>query len=375
MGWKIRLNWCTFAVITDLNDFEMRKICLLLTVIGSLAGTTALLPATPEVHFRDAFRVLFYNVENFFDTDDDPNTRDEEFLPGGMRGWHYQRYLAKQAAIAKVVVAVGGWDPPALIGLCEVESHKALSDLTRRSPLRSLQYRFVHHESPDARGIDVALLYREERFLPLYDERIVIRFPDAPTSTTRDVLYVKGLVDGADTLHVFVCHFPSRLGGAAETAPKRNHVAMVIRNNVERVWSQHPDANILIMGDFNDYPRDESMLVHLAASCPTEFNSSDERPQLWNMMFPLEKIGKGTHKHDGEWGMLDQIIVSSALLRKENGISTDIASIAVFQAGFLLEEDTRHLGMQPFRTYVGMRYHGGFSDHLPIYIDLMKKPQ
>ena len=141
---------------------------------------------------ENVFRVMCYNVENYFDCVDDPYTNDEEYLLGGIRGWNHTRYVEKQYNIARVVVAVGGWEPPALVGLCEVESQKAMHDLVVWSPLKNLQYRFVHHESPDIRGVDVALLYQPNAFKLLHDEPIRVTFTDAPHSTTRDILYVMG---------------------------------------------------------------------------------------------------------------------------------------------------------------------------------------
>jgi endonuclease/exonuclease/phosphatase family metal-dependent hydrolase len=309
------------------------------------------------------FRVMCYNVENYFDCVDDTLTRDEEYLPGGIRGWNYSRYVQKQFNIARVIAAVGGWEPPALVGLCEVESRKAMFDLVRGS-LKNLQYRFVHHESPDARGVDVALLFLPEYFELLYDEPLRVTFPDAPKATTRDILYVTGKVPTGDTLHVFVCHFPSRLGGELESAGRRNAAAGVLRNRIDEIFKMNADANVIVMGDFNDYPDNESMQLVLKAMSPEE---PYQRSTLYNLMFPMHKAGTGTHKHEAEWGALDQIIVSANLLNRKGAFYA--TETHIFNADFLLEDDAKHLGKKPFRTYTGMKYAGGFSDHLPIYTD------
>ena len=319
---------------------------------------------------KQQFRVMCYNVENYFDCVDDSLTKDEEYLPGGMRGWNYNRYIEKQANIARVIAAVGGWDPPALVGICEVESRKTLVDLTRYSTLKNLRYKFVHHESPDARGVDVALLYQPDYFAVLHDEPIRIFFPDAPKSTTRDILYVQGKVPTGDTLHVFVCHFPSRLGGELESANKRNQVATILRQKVDGVFLTNKQTNIIIMGDFNDYPDNESMLAILKAIAPEE---AVRDSTLYNLMFPLHRGGKGTHKHGGDWGVLDQMIVSGNLLNENSKFHTRIEDVHIFDADFLLQDDLKYLGKQPFRTYVGMKYNGGFSDHLPVYLDFRIK--
>lgn len=319
---------------------------------------------------KQQFRVMCYNVENYFDCVDDSLTKDEEYLPGGMRGWNYNRYVQKQANIARVVAAVGGWEPPALVGICEVESRKALVDLTRYSTLKNFRYKFAHHESPDARGVDVALLYQPEYFELLIDEPLRIFFPDAPKSTTRDILYVQGRVPTGDTLHVFVCHFPSRLGGELESANKRNQVASILREKVELIFLANHFANILIMGDFNDYPDNQSMQEVLKAIAPEAIGRGSS---LYNLMFPLHTAGKGTHKHAGDWGVLDQIIVSGNLLNENSKFHTRINAVHIFDADFLLEDDLKYLGKQPFRTYAGMKYNGGFSDHLPVYLDFFIK--
>ena len=315
---------------------------------------------------KQLFRVVCYNVENLFDCVNDSTTADEEYLPGGMRGWNYDKYIRKQANIAKVLVAIGEWQPPALVGLCEIESRKCLVDLTRYSSLKNWNYRFAHHESPDARGVDVALLYQPDKFEPIANQPIPINFPFAPNSKTRDILYVSGITPSADTLHVFVCHFPSRLGGELESENRREYVASVLKAHVDSIFSTSKHANILIMGDFNDYPTDNSIDHVLQAKRPENIRYENE---LYNLMYPFHKLGKGTHKHNGEWGALDQIIVSGNLLNPASKFFTLPADVRIFDADFLLEDDKNYLGKQPFRTYVGFKYNGGFSDHLPVYTD------
>jgi len=311
------------------------------------------------------FRAMCYNVENYFDCVDDSLTKDEEYLPGGVRGWNNNRYVRKQHNIARVIAAAGGWETPALVGLCEVESRRGLFDLIR-GPLKNLYYRFVHYDSPDARGVDVALLYLPELFKVLHDEAIRVTFADAPGSTTRDVLYVCGRVPSGDSLHVFICHFPSRLGGELESADRRKDAAMILRKRINLIQDKDAKANILVMGDFNDYPDNASLLEVLQAREPEE----PYRPEtLYNLMFPLHKEGRGTHKHEAEWGALDQIVVSGHLLAQKQGLYTTPTDVHIFNVDFLLEDDLKYLGKKPFRTYSGMKYVGGFSDHLPVYID------
>ena len=341
-----------------------RKILIFVLLLSLLA-----IPLCAQQESLRKFRVVCYNVENYFDCVDDSLTNDSEYLPSGMRAWNQTKYKQKQVNIAKVIASIGGWDTPALVGLCEIESRKALLDLTRYSPLKSFDYKFVHHESPDARGVDVALLYHPYQFFPLSDEAIHIRFPDT-SSTTRDILYVCGTTLSDDTLHVFVNHFPSRLGGELESEERRTFVASVLRAKVDSLFAVHLKPNILIMGDFNDYPTNRSILETLKANPVTETIVETE---LYNLAYDLHKQGKGTYKHIGEWGMLDQLIVSGSLLNPGNNLYTLPQDIHVFDADFLLEKDEKYLGNQVFRTYIGMKYNGGFSDHLPLYIDFWYK--
>jgi len=315
---------------------------------------------------KQLFKIVSYNVENYFDCVDDSLTNDEEYLPGGMRGWNYEKYTQKQANIAKVIAAIGGWEPPALVGLCEVESEKCLWDLTRYSGMKNMKYRFVHFESPDARGVDVALLYQPSLFKPLHKQAINIRFPQS-NSRTRDLLFVSGTIPTGDTLHVFVCHFPSRLGGELESEEKRNFVASVLRQKTDSLLAANANSNIVIMGDFNDYPTNKSMKEVLGAEMPEKPFAKNK---LYNLMYPIHLSGKGSHKHNGEWGALDQLIVSGNLLTNER---FKCREAQVFEADFLLVDDEKFLGEQPFRTYNGMKYQAGFADHLPVFVDFQLK--
>lgn len=316
---------------------------------------------------QKSFRVMSYNVENFFDCIDDSLTDDSEFLSGGMRGWNYSRYRTKQEHIAQVIVGVGQWEAPALVGLCEVESERCLRDLTKYSGLKNLHYNYLHFESPDPRGIDVALLYQADKFKLIDGKAIRVINPAYPSSRTRDILYACGLTPSKDTLHVFVCHFPSRLGGELESEEKRIFVASLLKTKTDSLLMRNSRANILIMGDFNDYPDNRSLAVTLGA---VDLTGPVSSTGLYNLMYSIQKQGKGSHKHDGEWGTLDQIIVSGALLDGKGRMVISSEKAQVFAAAFLLEDDPKFLGKQPFRTYAGMKYQEGYSDHLPVFVDV-----
>ncbi|MDR0542836.1 MAG: hypothetical protein LBH19_11600 [Dysgonamonadaceae bacterium] len=315
-------------------------------------------PATAQ----NTFRVMFYNVENLFDTLDDPDKNDDEFTPGGFRYWNNKRYYKKLNNIAKVITALGGWDIPALIGLCEVENEKTVRDLTAYSPLRKMQYRYVMTDSPDERGIDVALLYQRDRFKYLYHSAIRMTFPNNRTKKTRDVLHVTGQIMTGDTLDIFVCHFPSRRNGQFESEPDRIRVASVVRNTVDSLKNNRSNAHILIMGDFNDEPLDKSLSQVLAGK------------DLYNLFLPVSQHAyTGSYKFGDQWNFIDQIFVSENLLNSQNPFHVIENTATIFQADFLLTDDRTHGGKRPKKTFNGRRYEGGYSDHLPVFVDFRTK--
>lgn len=312
---------------------------------------------------EDAMRVMFYNVENLFDPTEDSATADEEYQPTGMRGWSYSRLKRKQINIAKVVLAVGGWDPPEVIGVCEVENRMVLYGLTNDTPLKNFGYKIIHFESPDPRGIDVAMLYRPDKFRVLSSKPVSIRFPFDTAARTRDILFVKGIACKRDTINIFVNHWPSKFGGATATIPKRKYVASVMRKLTDSLLAINPNANILIMGDLNDSPQDESVSKVLRA----KMDSVNLAPNdLYDMLAGAGlSWKKGTIKFREEWSAIDHMIVSVPLLSR-----TSPHGMQIFEAPFLLQDDEAWFGKKPFRTYYGAKYIGGFSDHLPVYMDL-----
>ncbi len=317
---------------------------------------------------RGDMRIMFYNAENLFDTYDDSLKVDEEFTPAGVRHWSKGRYYKKLNNISKVMTAIGQWDLPEIVGLCEIENRFVLEGLIKQTALKKYPYRIIHKESPDRRGIDVGLLYRKDKFTPIEYEAVNITFPFDANRPTRDILYVKGYNNSNDTLHIFVNHWPSRWGGQLETDRKRVYVASILRHKVDSLFKEDVNPNIIIMGDLNDYPDNKSVKETLNAKNKFDIIVNEE---LYNLAYYLqEEKGKGTHKYQGEWGVLDQIIVSGSLLNQENSIHLTIDDAHVFDAPFLLESDEHFVGYKTFRTYVGYKFHDGFSDHLPVYLDL-----
>ena len=307
------------------------------------------------VQAQESFRVVFWNVENLFDCKDDPRKNDNEFLPDAKRSWTPYRYWEKIRKIAKGIIASGNDYVPDLVGLCEVENDSCLYDLTRRSPLREAGYRYVMTDSPDQRGIDVALLYQRANFKVLQHQAIRVPHKQLKKGTTRDILHVVGKVVSGDTLDVIVCHLPSRSGGQAKSEPYRIWVADMIKQTADSLMKVRRNPYIIMMGDFNDYPTNKSMKRLCSGK------------HLHNLM--TGKKG-GTYRYRGEWGILDQFIVSGSLLKKKSNVRTSKENAQILCHPFLLEEDDKYGGEKPFRTYNGMKYQGGFSDHLPICLDL-----
>jgi len=359
----------------------LRKLFLLAAVLGmavNLSWGQGLSPAAFPSDFDDrprgfdAMRVMFYNCENLFDTEDDSLKADESFTPEGNNHWSNSKYWTKQNHLAQVISALGGWETPAIIGLCEVENRHVLINLAYNTSLKKYQYGIIHHESPDRRGIDVALLYQKQKFTVLSDTAYQVYFPFDTASRTRDILYVKGIALNSDTLHVFVSHWPSKYGGAFVTIPKRKYVAKKIKSYSDAILKKNPNAHILIMGDFNDTPIDESVTQGLKAKSPDKYKKGD----LVNLMYPLNGGVMGSHFYAGptgnEWSVLDQMVVSSPMLDSTSTLFVKNGKAHIFTAGFLLEQNDKGI-IVTNRTYIGMKYHGGYSDHLPVYIDIERK--
>ncbi len=314
-------------------------------------------------------RIMFYNCENFFDTDDDPLKNDDEFTPDGEKHWTKQRFYTKRAQIAQVITAIGGWTSPDIVGLCEIESHYVMESLVNQSNLRNLGYAYLHKESPDARGIDVALLYQPKRFKPFKVKYIPVNVQKSGRGT-RDILMASGTTINGDTLHIFVNHWPSRWGGQTETDGLRRSVAAIVRAKVDSLTTINKRANVLIMGDLNDYPNNNSVCVDLRAQ--TDFTTINET-ELYNLAYYMQFVkGYGTHKYDGFWGILDQMIISGSLLDGQGNLYTTKDDVHVFNPPFLLEKDEANIGYKPYRTYLGYKYLGGFSDHLPVFLNIYR---
>lgn len=302
---------------------------------------------------KDTTMIAFWNVENYFDPFDDEKTADEEYTSQGYKRWSWNRFLVKRNNIAKTIISLKDefGDYPSVVGLCEVENKMVLNQLVYETPLAKLDYGVVHRDSPDRRGIDVALIYRKDRFRVLTVKEILVLLPDT-TRTTRTILYVKGFSNEIkDTLHLFVNHWPSKWGGAKKSAPNRMAAARALKVKTDSLLRIGVKSPIIIMGDFNDTPDSES--VELIVS-----------KKLINTAQGLFEKGRGTIRYRGLWEMIDMFIVSSGDIQAE---------MKIFSPEFLLEQDEKYLGTKPYRTYQGPVYLGGISDHLPIVLKLNRK--
>ncbi len=286
-------------------------------------------------------QIINYNVENFFHPGNDTGSvsTGNEFTPEGIRHWTYERYKEKLAHIGQVVANIGEWHTPALVGLEEVENEQCLLDLCKFGVLRNYRYRYLHRDSKDVRGIDCALLYHPGQFCLLHHTFISVPTEGRPT---RDIVYASGLLQNGDTLHVFLCHFPSRRG-TAETDSRRMAAQQTLQTRLDSLLLQNPMSRIVVMGDFNAAPSEQFNPLH-------------------NLMIDFENRAEGTYRWHGVWSCLDHFYVTANLL--------PYIQTGIYSPDWLLEDDLQYLGKKPFRTYQGYKYTGGYSDHLPVWMTI-----
>ena len=344
----------------------MFRLILVLLSVSLLNRCENLQQSNQQLEEKAEYRIVSYNVENLFDTWDEEFKFDDDFTPNGANYWGRDRYEKKLNDIGKVIVNMSAYNVPAIIGLVEVENKTVLEDLLTKSPLQKFQYAIVHEESPDERGIDVALLYDTNQFQFVDYEIGRVEFPPVIADKTRDMLIVEGYL-ATEKVYLVVNHWPSRRGGEAVSEPKRIHVAKMLQEKVASILEKEPDAGIIIMGDFNDTPTNKSIVTYLGAG---EWESNSN---LINLMFAMEKEGKGSYKYQNQWNMLDQFIVSKNLTDEQGKLRVSPQSAKIFAPDWLRETDPYYPGDRIFRTYRGPRYIGGYSDHFPIVLDLEVK--
>lgn len=314
----------------------------------------------PEMVTPDPWTVVFYNVENLYDTVDDPKVNDNEFLPGSDKEWTAERYRKKLEDISAVLSEAAKGKLPVFIGLCEVENRRVLEDLISTGDLSNGDYGITHFDGSDSRGIDVAFIYLKDAFRVTESALVPVRSGKSSNSGGREMLYVNGKTASGEEMHFFVCHWTSRTTGVRQSEARRMEAAKALRDRTDQILQEDSNSKIVIMGDLNDMPDDRSISEVLGARHP----DSSLEGGLINLMYPAFGRGEGSYNYQGRWDMLDHIIVSWALLSGPGCHFREVEGV-VHKSGRNTFSHPRGYDI-PDRTYSGNRYLGGISDHFPV---------
>ncbi len=315
---------------------------------------------------KNPITVAFYNCENFFDTKDDPNKKDDEFLPESPMKWDETRFMNKLQKVAQVLDStVAGDGLPALVGLVEIENKEVLEELVSKSQFKTKSYGVLATDSPDERSIDCGLLYDKSVFTLVDFKEINATDSKLGDYKTRNILFATLKATNGDVIFVFVNHWPSRRGGEAESEPRRIYAAEQVRNKINELQKKDAKAKVIVMGDFNDHPTDKSVLTTLKAS-----DKPKDKGDLYNAYQSLDAAKQGTHYYDKEWRVLDQIIVSQGFIGAKKGYKFDPKNAHILRKDFVLFKNAKTGEEKPNRTYSGEKYYNGYSDHLSVYITL-----
>ena len=345
----------------------MHKILLSFVILISSVTTGF----AQKINYRPSL-IGFYNLENFYDTVNNPIVDDEEFLPNSERHYNTRIFLDKVDRLSSVITQLGADVNPdglAIMGVAEIENDTVLSILVKHKNLKSRNLKIVHYDSPDRRGIDVGLLYNPKYFTPLYSEPLFVKLPGGSKDSyfTRDILYVKGIMDG-DTIHVLVGHWPSRSGGEERSIPARAAAAGVVKGVVDSLMAISLQTKVVIMGDLNDDPISPSLTKILGA---TGSITHLKNGGLYNPWVDFYKKGIGTIAYQDSWGLFDQVVISKGWLDK-NQAGYHYYKATIFNKEFLVQQTGKYKGY-PKRTWDGMTYNYGYSDHFPVYVTMLKK--
>ena len=322
--------------------------------------------------------VGFYNLENLFDTINDPEKNDEEFLPNGKNAWNTEKYTTKLKHMAYAISTIGPdkgtplYSPYGVmvLGVSEIENRHVLEDLVKQPEIADRDYQIIHYDSPDNRGVDVALLYNPKFFTVKNHKSYRLVVPNRPDFISRDQLVVTGTLDDEE-MSFIVMHWPSRYGGEAKSLPGRMAAANLCRHIADSILAEKPDAKIVMMGDYNDYPTNTSIIDGLRAKgTVAEMKDGD----FFNPMWEMHQKGYGTNYYQDTKGVLDQCIITPALLKDEKHpyATYQLYKPMVHSKEFLKQHDGRYDGY-PFRSFAGGVWLGGYSDHFPVYLILLKK--
>ncbi len=319
------------------------------------------------------YKVVFYNFENLFDTINDPDVLDEEFTPEGLKRWNSTKYNKKIANLERVLfdIAVEDKDFPAVIGVSEIENRNVMEDVIAQSKLAHADYRVVHYDSPDLRGVDVGFYYRPDVFKLEGSAPIPFHMPELPDFRTRDFVTMWGTID-SEPFFFLVSHWPSRLGGKEASDPKRMAAARRVKEIVDSVQCANPATKVVVMGDLNDDATDDSIVEGLGAKGkPQEVQPGD----MFNPFIALLKAGYGTLAYRDSWNLFDNIVISANLVDAPAG-TLRLLAVGKFYGGifrrpYMIQKSGQYKGY-PLRTFVGNDFQGGFSDHFPVYIYIGK---
>lgn len=336
-------------------------------LIVAFISLTLVLEVESQSYDPQGPRFMFWNVENLFDTEDDPVTDDNDFLPAGVMRWNKKRYWKKINDLYKTITAAGEWTPPDVIALCEIENRSVIEDLINHTYLSRYDYGIIHEDSPDKRGIDVGLIFRKDRVSIAGYNYLIPEGLTWNTLGSRTVLYSGIIFRGTDdTIHLFFNHWPSRIGGVLAREDMRLKFASLVRIKSDSIsFSRKGMAKIIVAGDFNCTPEEREM-AHLTLSSGARFV---------NLTARFSNEGLGTYRYQGTWEMLDQVLVSDYFLSCGEGAYADTRSAQIFSPYFLVTKDPNYPGNAPFSMYRGRRYRGGVSDHYPLLFDCRTRPR
>lgn len=340
----------------------MKKLLLFILIASSLHNVLA-----QSTKKNAEIIVAFYNTEKFYDIIDNPDNEDDnEFTPEGVKKWDNKRYLKKVEMVAKALSSISENNPPAVLGLCEIENNTILDDIIKNEKLVPFNYKYIYKNTTN--DLDIALIYRNDIFKALTYKKIPVNSND-PEIDLQSILYVKGIFLPSDTVFIFVNHWKSRKG--ANTNDLRQITAKTLKEQIEELFDKNENAKILVMGDFNDEPTDKSIFRNLEANNKRKNTDKDE---LYNFFYDINNLSpEGTIYRKDKWYLFDQIMVSQELVNEKKGLTAEYNSGSIFKQNWLLTDNSKADELIPKETYGGDTYIGGASDHLPVYVIMKRK--
>lgn len=348
------------------NLQSMKKIFLGLVLFGVISFCQAQVLDSSKQY--KTLSIAFYNIENLYDTIDSPNTSDSEFTPEGPKNWNTFKYYKKLDHVSEVIAQLGvNNGAPDILGLCEIENIQVLHDLVKTPKLKPHGYKIAHFDSPDERGVDVALIYKGDIFNLQSNKFLRLKLPEDSSFKTRDMILVSGKIEN-ENFHFIVSHWPSRRGGEKRSRPKRIAAAALAKHSIDSILTTNPSDKVIFMGDLNDDPMSISVTKNMSST--HDINKMTEK-SLYNPMHSFYKKGIGTLAWKDSWNLFDQMLLSKSLTGK-NYKEYQYYGTKIFNEPFVRQYEGTFKGY-PFRTFAGDTFLGGYSDHFPVYIILVKE--